>query len=72
MAGDGAASRQMASRLTNTSNIEAFIPHYMDILKGLFAFAFVWGFGGHLHDRFVVHVAVNRWVCNTKYVLVFD
>ncbi|XP_070211333.1 dynein heavy chain domain-containing protein 1-like isoform X3 [Littorina saxatilis] len=50
--GDGAVSRQMGSRLTNASNMEAFIPHYMDVLKGMFAFAFVWGFGGHLHDRF--------------------
>ena len=55
MTADGVASRQMASRLTNSSNIESFIPHYMDILKGMFAFAYVWGFGGHLHDRSVLH-----------------
>nr|KAG5709415.1 hypothetical protein BaRGS_029264 [Batillaria attramentaria] len=40
MTADGVASRQMASRLTNSSQIEAFIPHYIDIIKGMFAFAY--------------------------------
>ncbi|XP_025095393.1 dynein heavy chain domain-containing protein 1-like isoform X2 [Pomacea canaliculata] len=51
-ASDGKVSRQMASRLTNSSQIEAFIPHYIDNIKNMFAFAFIWSFGGHLHDRF--------------------
>lgn len=50
-ASDGKVSRQMASRLTNSSQIEAFIPHYIDNIKNMFAFAFIWSFGGHLHDR---------------------
>ncbi|XP_076466624.1 dynein heavy chain domain-containing protein 1-like isoform X2 [Babylonia areolata] len=50
--GDGSLSRQMASRLTDSSQIESLIPHYIDILKGMFAFSYIWAFGGHLHDRF--------------------
>ncbi|KAL8594105.1 hypothetical protein ACOMHN_000817 [Nucella lapillus] len=51
-AADGAASRQMGSRLTDVSQIEFLIPHYIDLLKGMFTFAYIWAFGGHLHDRF--------------------
>ncbi|XP_035825634.1 dynein heavy chain domain-containing protein 1 [Aplysia californica] len=45
-------SRQMGSRLTNASQIESVIPNYRENLKGMFAFSYIWAFGGHLHDRF--------------------
>ena len=44
-------SRQMGSRLTNTSQIEAVVPNYRENLMGMFAFSYIWAFGGHLHDR---------------------
>ncbi|XP_048242736.1 dynein heavy chain domain-containing protein 1-like [Haliotis rufescens] len=48
----GAPSRQMASRMTTSSHIEVLIPGYTTIVKGMFAFAYIWSFGGSLHDRF--------------------
>lgn len=27
------------------------IPFYIDIIKGIFVFSFIWGFGAHLHER---------------------
>ncbi|GFR96319.1 dynein heavy chain domain-containing protein 1-like [Elysia marginata] len=44
-------SRQMGSRLTNASQIEAVVPNYRENLMGMFAFSYIWAFGGHLHDR---------------------
>ena len=46
-----APSRQMGSRLTNASAIESVIPNYRENLKGMFAFSYIWAFGGNLHDR---------------------
>ncbi|CAL1542047.1 unnamed protein product, partial [Lymnaea stagnalis] len=45
-------SRNIGSRLTNTSQIEAVLPNYQENLKNMFAFAYIWAFGGHLHDRY--------------------
>ncbi|KAK7008742.1 dynein heavy chain domain-containing protein 1, partial [Biomphalaria glabrata] len=45
-------TRHSSSSLTNTSQIEAVIPNYQEHLKNIFAFAYIWAFGGHLHDRY--------------------
>ncbi|KAH9487912.1 hypothetical protein Btru_067436 [Bulinus truncatus] len=48
----GSTRRLNSSRLTNTSQIEAVVPNYQEHLKHVFAFAYIWAFGGHLHDRY--------------------
>ncbi|XP_069111191.1 dynein heavy chain domain-containing protein 1-like isoform X1 [Argopecten irradians] len=45
-------SHHAVSRLTGSSHIEQLIPNYLEILKGVFAFSYIWGFGGHIHERF--------------------
>ncbi|XP_041366047.1 dynein-1-beta heavy chain, flagellar inner arm I1 complex-like isoform X2 [Gigantopelta aegis] len=47
-----APSRQIASRLTGSTNIEAVIPNYLSLIKGMFAFSYIWAFGGYLHDKY--------------------
>ncbi|KAK6166840.1 hypothetical protein SNE40_023452 [Patella caerulea] len=44
-------SRNMSSRLTTSSLIDSILPNYMDIVQAMFAFSFIWSFGGYLHDR---------------------
>ena len=39
------------SRMTTSSQIEQTVPHYMDMMKHMFAIAYIWAFGGSLHDR---------------------
>ncbi|XP_052798483.1 dynein heavy chain domain-containing protein 1-like isoform X5 [Mya arenaria] len=39
------------SRMTSSSQIENNIPNYMEQMKGMFAMAYIWAFGGNLHDR---------------------
>ena len=39
------------SRMTTSSQIEQTVPHYMDMMKNMFAIAYIWAFGGSLHDR---------------------
>ena len=46
-----APSRQATSRMTSSSQIEHLLPNYLDILKGMFAFSYIWSFGGHIHER---------------------
>ncbi|ESP00380.1 hypothetical protein LOTGIDRAFT_173233 [Lottia gigantea] len=45
-------SRNMSSRLTTTSQIDMMIPNYMELVQSMFAFSFIWAFGGSVHDRF--------------------
>ncbi|XP_056008158.1 dynein heavy chain domain-containing protein 1-like [Ostrea edulis] len=45
-------SRQSVSRMTSSSQLELVFPNYMENMKGMFAYAFVWSFGGHLHERY--------------------
>ncbi|XP_052095798.1 dynein heavy chain domain-containing protein 1-like isoform X11 [Mytilus californianus] len=47
-----APSRQATSRMTSSSQIEHLLPNYLEILKGMFAFSYIWSFGGHIHERF--------------------
>lgn len=46
-----APSRQATSRMTSSSQIEHLLPNYLEILKGMFAFSYIWSFGGHIHER---------------------
>ena len=39
------------SRMTTSSQIEQTVPHYLDLMMNMFAIAYIWAFGGHLHDR---------------------
>ncbi|KAH3716365.1 hypothetical protein DPMN_059086 [Dreissena polymorpha] len=39
------------SRMTSSSQIENNIPNYIEQMKGMFALAYIWAFGGNLHDR---------------------
>ena len=39
------------SRMTGSACLEDRIPNYMNNLKSMFALAYIWGFGGNLHDR---------------------
>ena len=41
------------SRMTSSSQIENNIPNYMEQMKGMFTLAYIWAFGGNLHDRSV-------------------
>lgn len=47
-------SRQSVSRMTSSSHLELVFPNYTENMKGMFAYAFVWSFGAHLHERFVI------------------
>ncbi|KAL3832089.1 hypothetical protein ACJMK2_023767 [Sinanodonta woodiana] len=47
----GASRGQANSRMTSSSQIEQSIPNYMNLMKGMFAMAYIWAFGGHLHER---------------------
>ncbi|XP_060599368.1 dynein heavy chain domain-containing protein 1-like [Ruditapes philippinarum] len=39
------------SRMTSSSQIENNISNYIEKMKGMFALAYIWAFGGNLHDR---------------------
>uniref|UniRef100_A0A8W8M9M4 AAA+ ATPase domain-containing protein n=1 Tax=Magallana gigas TaxID=29159 RepID=A0A8W8M9M4_MAGGI len=45
-------SRQSVSRMTSSSHLELVFPNYTENMKGMFAYAFVWSFGAHLHERY--------------------
>ncbi|XP_062587861.1 dynein heavy chain domain-containing protein 1-like, partial [Saccostrea cucullata] len=45
-------SRQSVSRMTSSSQLEIVFPNYTDNMKGMFAYAYVWSFGAHLHERY--------------------
>ena len=38
--------------MTTSSQIEQTVPHYMDMMKHMSAIAYIWPFGGSLHDRY--------------------
>ena len=43
-----------SNRRSTTSvgfRLEDLIPNYISHVRHLFAFSFIWGFGGNLHDR---------------------
>ena len=35
-----------------SSRLEDVVPHYLATMRTMFAFAYAWGFGGGLHDRY--------------------
>ena len=47
----GSSSRSSSQSMTRSLSAESSIPNYMGIVKHMFAFAYIWGFGGNLHDR---------------------
>ena len=47
----GSSSRSSSQSKTRSLSAESSIPNYMGIIKHMFAFAYIWGFGGNLHDR---------------------
>ena len=49
------------SNCGSISKYDELIPNYMNIIKSYFAFAYIWSFGGNLHDRSVSLLLQNRF-----------
>ena len=51
------------------ARIEDLVPNYLAIIKALFGFSYIWGFGGNLHDRYISgYFFLNVKLINTSYV----
>ncbi|XP_013416224.1 dynein heavy chain domain-containing protein 1-like, partial [Lingula anatina] len=60
-----ADSNMRSSRLTGSSRYEDRIPNYTNVVKSMYAFAFIWGFGGQLQER---HISkFNKFCRETLY-----
>ena len=51
---------------------ESSIPNYLAIMKHMFAFAYVWGFGGNLHDRWGFFGIINIFSFISMDFLIID
>ena len=48
----GSESGPQSGRQSSVVRIEESVPNYMTIIKSMFSFCYIWGFGGNLHDRY--------------------
>ncbi|CAG5130197.1 unnamed protein product, partial [Candidula unifasciata] len=52
---DNSSSAGADSGLATSSQMESVKADWGETIKGMFAFCYIWAFGGHLHDRFKEH-----------------